>query len=251
MIAIFVVRLFGDAVARCVSPRCVSHADVVFKIVMLSLQMFLFQGTVPWWWRFFWDFLWWFWNFAICYAWPPFLFEKVRVLRIFCEMMTSIVFMAMTVRMKNNLATTLLLMMMMSALMMVTFVVMMTMESWLCMIVLIVMMMSMMIIVMIRCVSLRCDLFSYIFSKMFFFIVIVKDMCFHVCMCWKCLCCVQMSCEGDAWAFMHICENNDALNCSACMERVFWLLCYFILLSCMSVRILQRLTSPYPLLHRL
>ena len=34
MIAIFVVRLFGDAVAR-----RVSHADVVFNIAMLSLQM--------------------------------------------------------------------------------------------------------------------------------------------------------------------------------------------------------------------
>ena len=33
-IAMFVVRLFGDAVAR-----RVSHADVVFKLAMLSLQM--------------------------------------------------------------------------------------------------------------------------------------------------------------------------------------------------------------------
>ena len=34
MIAMFVVRLFGDAVAR-----RVFHADVVFNIAMLSLQM--------------------------------------------------------------------------------------------------------------------------------------------------------------------------------------------------------------------
>ena len=34
MIAMFVVRLFGDAVAR-----RVSHADVVFKPAMLSLQV--------------------------------------------------------------------------------------------------------------------------------------------------------------------------------------------------------------------
>ena len=34
MIAMFVVRLLGDAVAR-----RVSHADVVFKLAMLSLQM--------------------------------------------------------------------------------------------------------------------------------------------------------------------------------------------------------------------
>ena len=34
MIAMFVVRLFGDAVAR-----RVSHADVVFKLAMVSLPM--------------------------------------------------------------------------------------------------------------------------------------------------------------------------------------------------------------------
>ena len=34
MIAMFVVRLFGDAVAR-----RICHADVVFKLAMLSLQM--------------------------------------------------------------------------------------------------------------------------------------------------------------------------------------------------------------------
>jgi hypothetical protein len=34
MIAMFVVRLFGDAVAR-----RLSHADVLFKLAMLSLQV--------------------------------------------------------------------------------------------------------------------------------------------------------------------------------------------------------------------
>ena len=35
------------------------------------------------------------------------------------------------------------------------------------------------------------------------------------------------------------------------LEHVFGVVCYFILLKCISVCILQRLTSPPPLLHRL
>ena len=46
MIAMFVVRLFGDAVAR-----RVSHADVVFNIAMLSLQMLSCEVAVAWWLR--------------------------------------------------------------------------------------------------------------------------------------------------------------------------------------------------------
>ena len=46
MIAVFVVRLFGDAVAR-----RVSHADVVFNIAMLSLQMLSCEVVVAWWLR--------------------------------------------------------------------------------------------------------------------------------------------------------------------------------------------------------
>ncbi len=41
MIAMFVVRLFGDAVAR-----RVSHADVVFKLAMVSLQMLFCEVVV-------------------------------------------------------------------------------------------------------------------------------------------------------------------------------------------------------------
>ncbi len=72
MIAMFVVRLFGDAVAR-----RVSHADVAFNIAMLSLQMLSCEVVVAWWLRCCCRVLLFvFFDFWICDAWPPFFVWK-------------------------------------------------------------------------------------------------------------------------------------------------------------------------------
>ena len=129
----------------------------------------------------------------------------------------------------------------------------MTMETWLCMIVSTVMMTSAMIIVILQCSSWRCSIFSLNFSLTCFCIVIVE------CTCVDAYACAEVVYGVVEWSvtamhahlWKHVQMRIFASSCCACMQHVFVLVCYFILLKCISVCILQRLTSPPPLLHRL